>query len=155
MEIRTLAAATKASFHKRLANVAFAHSLNSGVGVHESKVGRCGGGSLCWVEAASWSLSGAERYLWCNLWRSFERRATKLDEHKLTRNPCDEGSAHITLFIKRIYDFEKKFVCIIRATRCIQGVAQALLNRDVEIIKFPFGYLSDSVSDFDTLEYTH
>ena len=55
----------------------------------------------------------------CNLWRSFERRATKLDEHKLTRNPLDKGSAHITLFVKCIYDFEKRFACIIRATRCI------------------------------------
>ena len=34
----TLAAATKASFHERLANVAFAHPLQSGVGVGELKV---------------------------------------------------------------------------------------------------------------------
>ena len=55
----------------------------------------------------------------CNLWRSFERRAIKLVDHKLTRNPLDEGCAHITLFIKCIYNFEKIFACIIRATRCI------------------------------------
>ena len=58
----------------------------------------------------------------CNLWRSFKRRAAKLDKHELTRNPLDEGSAHITLFIKCIYDFEKIFACIIRVTCCIQGV---------------------------------
>ena len=37
-KILTLAAATKASFHEHLANVAFAHSLKSGVGVGELKV---------------------------------------------------------------------------------------------------------------------
>ena len=37
-EILTLAATTKASFHSPLANLAFTHSLNSGVGFHESKV---------------------------------------------------------------------------------------------------------------------
>ena len=46
MEILTLAATTKASFHSPLANLAFAHSLNSGVGVHESKVARGVGASL-------------------------------------------------------------------------------------------------------------
>ena len=89
-----------------------------------------------------------------NLWKSFERAATKLVEHKLTRNPLDEGPAHITLFIKGIHHFEKRFTRIFRATRCIQGVTQMLWNRDVEIIKFPSGYLSQSVSDFDTLQYT-
>ena len=65
-EILTLEATTKAFFHSQLANVAFAHSLNSGVGVHESKVVRSVGGSLCWAvfEAASPSLSGAERNFW-------------------------------------------------------------------------------------------
>ena len=91
----------------------------------------------------------------CNLWRNFKHGATKLVEHKLTRNPLDEGSAYITLFIKCIYDFEKRIACIFRATRCIQGVAQTLLNRDVEIIKFPSGYLSDSVSGLDTVQSTH
>ena len=42
------------------------------------------------------------------------------------------------------------------ATRCIQGFTEALLNRDLEIIKFPSGYLSELVSDddFDTLHFT-
>ena len=44
---------------------------------------------------------------------------------------------------------------ILRATRRIQGVAQTLPNLDVEIIKFPSGYLSESVSNFDMLQYTH
>ena len=30
-----------------------------------------------------------------------------------------------------------------------------LLNRDVEIIKFPAGYVSESVRDLDTVQYTH
>ena len=65
-EILTPAATTKAPFHSPLPNVAFAHSLNSGVGVHESNVARGVGTSLCWavLEATSSSPSGAERYLW-------------------------------------------------------------------------------------------
>ena len=90
-----------------------------------------------------------------NLRRSFECTANKLVEHKLTRNPLEEGSAHISLFIKAVYQFEKRFACILRATRCIQGITQTLAKRDVEIIEFPSGYLSESVSDFDTLQYTH
>ena len=74
---------------------------------------------------------------------------------QLTRNPLEEGSAHISLFIKAIYQFEKRFARILLAIRCIQGVTQTLAKRDVEIIKFPSGYLSESVSDFDTLQYTH
>ena len=64
-KILTLAATIKASFHSLLTNVAFAHSLNSGVGVHESKVARGVGASLCGAvfEAASPSFSGVERYL--------------------------------------------------------------------------------------------
>ena len=79
----------------------------------------------------------------------------KLVEHKLTRNPLEERFAHISLFIKGIYHFEKRFARIFRATRCIQGVTQTLSNRDIEIIEFPSGYLSESVSDFDMLQYTH
>ena len=74
---------------------------------------------------------------------------------KLTENPLDEGSAHITFFIKGVYDFEKRDACIFHATHCIQRVTQTLLNHDVEIIKFPSGYLSELGSDFDTLQYTH
>ena len=63
MKILTLIAATKASFHERLANVAFAHSLKSGVGVGELRVA-CVGVSSCRaaLEAAPPSLSGAEKY---------------------------------------------------------------------------------------------
>ena len=61
-ETLTLAATT---FHSPMANVAFAHSLNNGVGVHESKVVDT---SLYWTvfEATSPSLalSGVERYMW-------------------------------------------------------------------------------------------
>ena len=90
-----------------------------------------------------------------NLWRSFERTTTKLVEHKLTNNPLDEGSAHITLFIKGICHFKKRFAWIFRATRCIQSFTQTLFNRDIEIIQPPSGYLSESMSNFDTLQYTH
>jgi hypothetical protein len=41
---------------------------------------------------------------------------------------------------------------ILGATCCIQGFTQTLSNRDVEIIKFPSGYLSETVSDIDTLQ---
>ena len=71
-------------------------------------------------------------------------------KRKLTRNPLGDGSAHINLFVKGIYQREKRFACIHRATQCIQSFTQTLWNRDVEIIKFPSGYLSKSVSDFDT-----
>ena len=56
------------------------------------------------------------------------------------------------LFIKGIYHFQKRVACILRATRYIQSFTQTLSNRDAEIIKFPSGYLSESVSDFDTLQ---
>ena len=39
---------------------------------------------------------------------------------------------------------------ILRATRCMQSFAQTLPNYDVEIIKFPSGYLSKPVSDLGT-----
>ena len=57
-KIPTLAAATKP-----LANVTFSHSLNSGVGVHESRVARGVGACLCWAvfKAVSSPLSGAEK----------------------------------------------------------------------------------------------
>ena len=62
----TLAAATKASFHEHLANVAFAHPFKSGVGVGELKVARGVGASPCPAafEAASLSVSGAEKHRW-------------------------------------------------------------------------------------------
>ena len=65
-EILTLTATTRAPFHSPLANAAFAHSLNKGVGAHESKVGRGIGAALCCavLAATSPSLSGVERYLW-------------------------------------------------------------------------------------------
>ena len=65
-EILTLEVTTKASFHLLLANIGFAHSLNSGVGVHESKIGRGASSSLCWAvfKVMSLSLLGMERYLW-------------------------------------------------------------------------------------------
>ena len=81
--------------------------------------------------------------------------ATKLVEYKLTRNPLNEGSTHITLFIKGIYHFEKRFACIFRATHCVQTITQTLWNHDVEIIKFPSRYLSESVKNSGTLQYTH
>ena len=58
-------------------------------------------------------------------------------------------------FVKGIYQLEKGFARIIRAARCMQSFTQTLSNRDVEIIKFPSGYLSQSVSDLDMLQYTH
>ena len=61
----------------------------------------------------------------------------------------------MVLFVKGIYELEKGFACILCATRFIQSFTQTLSNPDVEIIKFPSGYLSESVSDFDTLQYTH
>ena len=75
--------------------------------------------------------------------------------HKLTRNPLRDGSAHIDLFVKGIYQLEKRFACILRATRCMQSFTQTLSNRDVEIIKVPSRYLAESVNDFDTLQYSH
>ena len=62
--ILTLTAATMASFHKPLANVAFAHCLTSGVGISESRVARSVGTSSCRItfEDASPLLSGAERH---------------------------------------------------------------------------------------------
>ena len=55
-KILTLAAATKASFHERLANVALTHSFRSGVAVRGSRAARGVG--------ASSSLSGLERHRW-------------------------------------------------------------------------------------------
>ena len=63
-EILTLTVTAKASFHSPLVNAVFAHCLNSGVGVHGSKVERGLGASFCWAvfKAASPSRSGEERH---------------------------------------------------------------------------------------------
>ena len=88
------AARTKASLNSPLANVAFAHSLNSSVGVHESKVARSVGTSLCLAvfEAASASLSGSERYLWVKSMETF--RMTYDQTSKLTRKLHRGGPCH-------------------------------------------------------------
>ena len=48
--------------------------------------------------------------------------------------------------IKGIYHVEKRFGCILHATRCIESVAQILLNRNVDSLEFPSGYLSGMVT---------
>ena len=69
--------------------------------------------------------------------------ANQYMENKLTRNPLVDWFTHIDHFVKGIYRFKKRFACILRATRCIQCFTQTLSNRDVEIIKFPSGYLPE------------
>lgn len=71
-------------------------------------------------------------------------------EHKLTRNPLGNGFTHIDLSVKPIPHLEKRFACIFSATRCIQCFTKALSNRDVETIKPPTGYLSKTMTNFDT-----
>ena len=90
-----------------------------------------------------------------NLRRGFEHTTIELVEHKLTRNPLGEGHAHISLFVNGIYQLEKGFARILRATRRIQSFTQTLSNRNVEIIKFPSRYLSESVRAFYTLQHAH
>jgi hypothetical protein len=70
-------------------------------------------------------------------------------KRKRTRNPLGDRS------VNGIYQLEKTFVCILLATRCTQCFTQTQFNRDVEIFEFPSGYLTESVSAFDTLQYTH
>ena len=82
--------------------------------------------------------------------------AQQWDRHwgMLTGYPLDDGSAHINLFVKGIYQFEKRFDSLVCATSCIQGLTKTLLNRDAEIVKFPSRYLTNSATDFDIMDIT-
>jgi hypothetical protein len=72
--------------------------------------------------------------------------ATKLVKHELTRNPFDERPTHIDRFVKGIHHFQERFARILCATHSIESVTQMLLNRDIETIKFPSGYLSETLN---------
>ena len=82
-KILTLAAATKASFHERFANVTLTHSLKSGVAVGESR--------------ASSSLPGTERRRWVKSDKKVECMADTQVEHKLASNPLGHGFTQVDI----------------------------------------------------------
>jgi hypothetical protein len=70
----------------------------------------------------------------------------KTDGELTHQKPTCDWFTHIDHFAKGIYHFKKRFACILCATRCIQSFTQTLTNRDVEVIKFPSGYLSEMLT---------
>ena len=73
----------------------------------------------------------------------------------LTQSPFRVTTLLVHLSSRSTRHLVETFNRILRATRRIQGVTQTLPNLDVEIIKFPSGYLTESMSDLDTAQYTH
>ena len=95
-------------------------------------------------EAPSLSFLGVKRHRWVKSAEGLQMAGKQMKLHMLTRNPFRDSCSHVDLFLKGINQVEKRFPCILRHTLSIQGFTKTLSNRDVEVIKFPSGYLSIS-----------